>query len=142
MTPDDIARGARMSTGLFMAALTDGSVTDLTDDEAFELTASAASVPEVAGKAFGLEPGIADQYGPDRVQEAMLSEFYSAGFLGDFAAAEQDAAETAASMKEARERAAFEYAGMSEEDVARARQDAEAGDMSAFIAAKERFYLG
>ena len=72
----------------------------------------------------------------------MLSEFYSAGFLRDFERVEQESAAAVAAMKDAREMAVFDYAGMSEEDVARARQDAEAGDMSAFIAAKERFYLG
>ena len=139
---DETSAGAQVATGLFLSSLMDGSVTDFTDDEAFALTGAAASVPEVAGKAFGLEPGVADQMGADRVQEAMLSEYYAAGFLDDFANAEVEAVEVASSMKEAREAAAFAYAGMTEEDVARAREDAANGDMSAMIAAKERFYLG
>ena len=142
MPNKDQVNGAKAATGLFLASVMDGSVTDLTDDEAFELTSAAASVPEVAGKAFGLDAGIGDATGSARLQDAMLRRYYAAGFLRDFDDMAAEMRGNEESMKAAREEAAFRYAGMSAEDVERARFDAQMGDMSAIISAKERFYLG
>lgn len=143
MTPDENAvNGSKLATGLYLAALTDGSVADLSDDDAFGITAAAAEVPSVAGDAIGIDRKDADAFGPVGIQSALLGEFYDASFIRMFEDMEADTVGTVESMKSRRREAAYRFSGMSEEDVARAEEDAQMGDMSAIISAKEKFYLG
>jgi len=142
MTPDDYVNGAKAATGLFMASVMDGSVSELTDDEATRVTAMASTVPAVAGEALGIPPADAEAFGPAAIQQSMLGAFYDSIAIGMMTDAEEKQAAVVDSMKARRQEAAFRYCGMTDQDVARVEQDAQLGDMSAMISAKERFYLG
>lgn len=140
MTPEEML--PRAAAGMFAAAFADGSLADLSDDEAYQLTTLAASDPSAVAGVLGLPADALDGEDPRVVQSRLMERFCDAQFAREFEEAEAERPAAVDAMRARREDSAFAYAGYSPADVERTQFDVDNGDLSSLIAARERFYLG
>ncbi len=142
MTEEDYnsALECTAATGAYMACVADGSIGDLSDEEAFGLASKSASYPSIAGNVLGFGAA-ADVIPPDVLRERLLEDFYDAQTVGMMADAFDAQDSVPAMMKDRRERTMFALSGATPEDIGRVMFDKESGDNSAYLAMQERFFL-
>lgn len=142
MNPEDYqsALECTAATGAYMACVADGSIVDLSDDEAYDLASRSAAYPSIAGNVLGFGAA-ADVIPPNALRERLLEDFYDAQSASLVATAVDTQESAPAMMKDRRERTMFAHAGASAKDVGRIMFDREAGDNSAYLALQERFFL-
>lgn len=133
---------AKSAIGVYLMAMVDGSVSDLSDEEAFAVTGLAATDPASAAKAVGVKDADAASVTPQAVQSLLLDEFYDAGALRDFEDLREERAANVGFMRRRRDDAERLASGMTPDDAARMEFDAANGDTSAYVRMKEKFYLG